>query len=177
MARSSSDQCAIGKPNSAGLVVARTRILCRSSGGKSPRSTAAREIGQTVEAAAGEAASPLADCSGVAVEFLGHLPIGRAVALATAKDEAAAKGLGLRGGVGVGDLLELVLFFAGEADEWGAAGHAASSLCQGSNPGNERSAMPTIESNPPGSLQPQVSHYPAGFMKRTTRSNSSIPSG
>src|SRR3954454_10503539 len=118
MARSSSDQCENGRPNSAGLVVASTTTLWRSSGGKSPRGAAAREVGQAVEAAGGEPPPPLAHGAGVAGEFLGHLLVGGAVTLAAAEDEAAAKGLGLWGRVGVGHLPELVLFVAGEADEW-----------------------------------------------------------
>src|SRR5690242_17311291 len=106
MARSSSDQCDIGKPKSAGLVVASTRTLCRSSGGKSPRGTAAREVGQAVEAFRGEAGSPLAHRAGVTAELPGHRVIGGAVALATAEEDSAAKGLRLGGGVGVGHLLE-----------------------------------------------------------------------
>src|SRR5262245_53257095 len=101
MAKSSNEQCEIRRPNSAGLVVASTRTLCRSCGGKSPRSTAARQVGQAVEAPGGEAGSPLAHRAGVAVQFPGHLLIGGAVGLAAAQDEAAAKGLRLGGGVGV----------------------------------------------------------------------------
>jgi hypothetical protein len=49
--------------------------------------------------------------------------------LAAAEDEATAKGLGVGGGVGVGHLLELLLFVAGEADEGCASRHEARSLC------------------------------------------------
>src|SRR5262249_648906 len=121
MAKSSSDQCENGRPSSGGLVVARTMTLCRSSGGKSPRGTAAREVSQAVETLGGKACSPLAHRAGITVEFPGHLLVGGAVALATAQDDAAAKGLSLWGRAGVGHLLELLSFFAGEADAWGAS--------------------------------------------------------
>src|SRR5581483_10845572 len=137
MARSSSDQCETGRPSSAGLVVASTMTLCRSSGGKSPRSTAARKVGQAVQALGGEACSPLAHRTGIAVQFPGHLVIGGAVALAAAEDEAAAKGLSLWGRVGVSSLAELLLLFAGETDEWRASGHAARSLCKRVDPCNQ----------------------------------------
>src|SRR6266542_3233821 len=99
MAKSSSDQCENGRPNSAGLVVASTTTLCRSSGGKSPRSTAAREVGQALEPSAGEAGTPPAPRARIGSEILRHLPGGWAGALARTPDDAAAKGLGLWGGM------------------------------------------------------------------------------
>src|SRR6516162_3928425 len=168
MARSSSDQCDIGRPNSAGRVVASTRTLCRSSGAKSPQGTAARELGQAVEALGGEARSPLAHGAGVAVEFPRHLVIGGAVAAATAEDDPAAEGLRLRGGMGVGHLLELLFFFAGEADEWRASGHEARSLCKRVLPWDQRSATRSIGPNTPGALEAQDSHYQAELVKPTT---------
>ena len=107
MARSASDQWEKGKPKSAGVVVAKTMTLCRSSGGKSPRSTAAREVCQAREALGGEALSPLADRGGVAGELLGYLLVGGTVGLPAAQDKSATKGLRLRRRMGVDDLLQL----------------------------------------------------------------------
>src|SRR5579884_2063311 len=129
-ARSSSDQCEKGKPNSAGLVVASTMTLCWSSGGKSPRRTAAREVGQAGETVGGEAHSPLADRARIAAELRSDLSVAGAIGLATTENEPTAKSPRLRGGMGGDDALECLFFFAGETNERGAAGHAASSLCQ-----------------------------------------------
>jgi hypothetical protein len=54
--------------------------------------------------------------------------------LATAEDEAAAKGLRLGGRVGLGHLLEGLSFVAGEADEGRASSHEAHSLCRRGDP-------------------------------------------
>src|SRR5262249_28044492 len=75
-ARSSSDQCEVGTPTLAGLVVARTRTLCRSSGGKSGRAAAPGEVCQTSKALAVEAAPPLGNGAGPAAEFGRDLRIG-----------------------------------------------------------------------------------------------------
>src|SRR6516165_12602363 len=104
MAKSANDQCEMGRPSSAGLVVANTTTLCRSSGGKSPRSAAAREVGQAIQAFCGEAFSPLADRVGIATEFFGHHLVGRTVGLTAAQDDAAPKGLTLRRTVGMSNL-------------------------------------------------------------------------
>src|SRR5262249_5641249 len=129
MARSSSDQCEKDSPRSAGFVVASTRTLCRSSGGKSARGPAARQVDQTVETAGREALPPFADGAGVAAEFAGDLPVGGAVGLPAAKDKATAERLCLWRGVGVGRLGELLFFVAGETDKGCASGHEARSLC------------------------------------------------
>ncbi len=173
MARSSSDQCEIGRPNSDGLVVARTTTLCRSSGGKSPRSTAAREVSQAVETVVGEAGSPLADRGRVAAELGGDGLVGRAIRLATAEDETTAKGLRLGGRVGVDDLVEPQFFFAGEADKGGASGHGAPSLVARGDLWEQGRTTRPIERNPPASLQDQVCHYLDGLVKLAT----SPPSG
>ena len=75
---------AADKPKSAGLVVASTMTLCRSAGGKSPRCTTARAVGQAIEALGGEALPPLADGARVAGELLRHLFIRGAIGLSTA---------------------------------------------------------------------------------------------
>src|SRR6516162_7581177 len=134
MARSSSDQCEIGRPRSAGLVVARTRTLCRSSGGKSPRGTAAREVGQAVEAVPGEARPPLADGGRVAAELGGDVLVRRAVGFGATQDEAAAKSPGLGGGVSVAEFLQVELLLTREADQGGASGHGAPSLAAKDDP-------------------------------------------
>src|SRR5207249_3539875 len=105
IAKSSNDQWEIGNPRSAGLVVANTTTLCRSSGGKSPRSTAARKVGQALETLGGEACPPLAHRARITTECLGNLIIGRPVRLTTVEDKAAAKGLSLGRRVGIGNLL------------------------------------------------------------------------
>jgi hypothetical protein len=153
MARSSSDECDIGRPNSAGRVVASTRTL---------------EVGQAAEAPGGEARSPLAHGAGVAVEFPRHLVVGGAVASAAAEGDPAAEGLRLRGGVGVGHLLELLPFLAGQADEWRASGHEARSMRKRGDPWNQRPATRCIEPNTAGALEARDSHYEAELLKPTT---------
>src|SRR5262249_7517868 len=137
-----------------------------------------REVGQAAEAPGGEARSPLAHGAGVAVEFPRHLVIGGAVAAATAEDDPAAEGLRLRGGMGVGHLLELLLFFAGEADAWRASGHEARSLCKRVLPWDQRSATRSIGPNTPAALETQDSHYRVELVKpATSRSNPSAGTG
>src|SRR4029079_4024460 len=146
---------------------ANTMILCRSSGGKSPRGTAAREVGQASKPSSDEARPPLAHRAGVAGEFRGHLFVGGAVGLAAAEDEATAERLSLGGGMGVGDPVELVPLVAGEADEGRAAGHRGTLLApeDGSRPATSNTP---IRPTPPGSRKGQDFHYRAEFTKRPT---------
>src|SRR5579864_5913984 len=117
MARSSRDQCDMGKPRSAGLVVASTTTLCRSSGGKRPRSAATRQVDQALKPLDSKACSPLANRVGIASKFLGNRVIGWTAELGTVEDEAAAKSSSLWRGMSMGDLFELLLFFTGEAND------------------------------------------------------------
>src|SRR5262245_15568340 len=134
MARSSSDQCESDSPRSAGLVVASTRTLCRSSGGKSAGCPAAWQVGQALEAVGREALPPFADGAGVATEFAGDAPVGGEIGSPAAEDDAATERLGLRGGMGVGRFEESLLLVAGKTDKGCASGHEARSLCEGITP-------------------------------------------
>src|SRR5439155_22041845 len=106
-ARSSSDQCEAGTPTSRGLVVARTRTLWRSSGGRGGRAAAAREVVEALEALAAEAPAPLGDGVGGAAQGGGDLLVGGLVGPGAAEDEAGAEGEGLGRGVGVGQAPEV----------------------------------------------------------------------
>ena len=75
-AKSSRDQCETGVPASAGLVVARTRTLWRSSGGKSPWPARPRAVLQPLQALRAEALAPARNRVGVTAEFGGHLGVG-----------------------------------------------------------------------------------------------------
>src|SRR3954452_8320630 len=115
-ARSSSDQWEAGTPTSAGLVVARTRTLWRSWGGKSGRSATAGEVVQAVEAVTPEAAAPLGNGVGVAAELRGDVVVARDAGLwpgGAQEDESGAEGQGLGRGVGVGQGAELLDFGRG----------------------------------------------------------------
>src|SRR5580700_771808 len=98
-ARSSSDQRAVGKPTSAGFVVARQRSLWRSSGGKSGRSAGAGQVLQSGQALASEAPTPLGDRVGVAAEFTGNMIVAGLIRSGTAQDQSSAKGQGLGRGM------------------------------------------------------------------------------
>src|SRR6267142_2883473 len=72
--------------------------------------------------------------------------------------------------MGLGDLVELVYLVAGEADEGGASGDGARSLCQRVDAGQAATSNTPIRPTPPGSWKDQDSHYRAELAKRTTRS-------
>src|SRR5205823_5336188 len=95
-AKSSSDQCVVGSPCSAGGVVARHITLCRSSGGKSSGAARAWEILQALQPLAMEASSPLGDGVGITVQIRRHTLIGRLVVLDAADNDACAESEGLR---------------------------------------------------------------------------------
>src|SRR6266404_8806385 len=130
VARSSSDQCETGVPVSAGLVVARTRTLWRSSGGKSGRAAAAWQVVQAVEALLAEAAPPAGDGGGVTGEFGGHLVVGGLGVAGAVEDDAGAEGQALRRGAGMGQVLEVVEFLVGQVDARCFASHGTRSVCQ-----------------------------------------------
>src|SRR6516162_8546986 len=136
-ARSSSDQRAAGTPTVRGSVVARTRTLWRSAGGKGGGPAAARQVVQAVEAQAAEAPAPLGDGLGGAAEFGGDRLVGGFVGLSAAEDEACAEGEGLGGGVGVGQALEVEEVVGGGVEAWCFAGHGARSLCAGTAGGGD----------------------------------------
>src|SRR6267142_1920476 len=71
--------------------------------------------------------------------------------------------------MGLGDLVELVYLVAGEADEGGASGDGARSLCQRVDAGQAATSNTPIRPTPPGSWKDQDSHYRAELAKRTTR--------
>src|SRR6266516_1780694 len=123
---------------SAGVVVARTRTLWRSSGGKSGRAAAAGLVGEAGEAVALEAAAPLGDGAGVAAKFVGDVVIAwDASAGGAAEDDTGAEGEALGGGGGVGQALEAEGCVGGEEDAGCFAGHGARSLCMGTRVGTE----------------------------------------
>src|SRR5947209_4015380 len=105
VAKSSSDQWETGVSASAGLVVARTRTWCRSSGGKSGRAAAAGQVVQAVQAPPSEAAAPTRDGLGMATESGGNVVVARLGVLGTLQDDAGAEGQALRGGARLGEVL------------------------------------------------------------------------
>src|SRR5262245_5795982 len=123
VARSSSDQWHTGVPASSGLVVASTRTLCRSSGGKSGRAAAAGPVAQAGEAVAVEAAAPAGDGIGVTAEFVGDLVVGRLIGPGATEDDAGAEGQALRGGACADQLLQQLRFTQVQANVGGFAGH------------------------------------------------------
>src|SRR5260370_7162290 len=152
-AGSSSDQWETGTPTSAGRVVARTRTLWRSCGGKSGRSATAGEVVQAVEAVALEAAAPLGNGVGVAAELGGDEVVARDAGLwpgGAAEDDAGAEGQGLRGGGGVGEASELLVFVGGKAYRGCFASHEARSVCQW----RQTKATPRQSSHPPPLVHP-----------------------
>src|ERR1051326_4478809 len=135
VARSSSDQWDTGVPASWGLVVASTKTLCRSSGGKSGRAAAAGQVAQAGEAVAVEAAAPAGDGVGIAAEFVGDLVVGRLVGLGAAEDDTGAEGEALRGGAGADQLLQQLRLAQVQVNAGGFAGHRQSL------PGSRRGGM------------------------------------
>src|SRR5262249_7250440 len=143
-----SDQCETGTATSAGLVVARTRTWWRSSGGKSPRPAAPREVTQTHEAVAGEAGPPACHGVGGTVVFVGDAEGGGGVRLGGAQDETRAEGEALGGEAGVGNLVEAVVFVGAEGDAACFAGHARASVLAGKrNTGDSRQGSPRATGN------------------------------
>src|SRR5213078_1120900 len=111
-----------------GFVVARTRTLCRSAGGKSGRAATAGQVVQAVQAVALEAAAPLGHGVGVAAELSGDVVVARDAGLwpgGTAEDEAGAEGQGLRGGGSLGEASEAPVFDGSKADDGCFASHEA----------------------------------------------------
>src|SRR5258708_35690795 len=127
VARSSSDQWETGVPASGGLVVARTRTLWRSSGGKSGRTGAAREVVEHLEAVALETPPPLGDGIAVAAQFLGDVVVAWLVGLGAAEHQARPEGQALGRGAGVGQLLQPLPFVGGQTDTRGFTSHGTPS--------------------------------------------------
>ena len=151
-ARSSSDQWETGTPTSAGRVVARTRTLWRSCGGKSGRAATAGEVVEAVEAVTLEAAAPLGNGVRVAAELGGDVVVARDARHwpgGAAEDDAGAEGQGLRGGGGVGEASELPVFVGGKADDGCFASHEARSVCQSrrtkATPGQSSCRRPLVQ--------------------------------
>src|SRR5271163_3836130 len=107
VARSSNDQCETGVPASAGLVVASTRTLWRSSGGKSPRSARPREIKETLQPLLAEAVAPARDGVGVATKLGGDVVVAWHAGLSAAENEARPESEPLRRGTGIDQPMQL----------------------------------------------------------------------
>src|SRR5262249_36749689 len=121
----------VGTPTSAGGVVARTRTLCRSSGGKSGWAAAARAVSEALQAVPLEAPPPLRDGVGGAAQD------GRDVVIAgpagpggTGEGDAGAGGEGGGRGGGVGQLAQLLFFVGREREDGGFASHGRGFLSQ-----------------------------------------------
>ena len=71
---------------------------------------------QAGQAAVAEAPPPQGDGMAVTAELLGDLAVGGPVGTGGAKDEAAAEGQGLRGGVGAAQHEQLLALGVGEGD-------------------------------------------------------------
>jgi hypothetical protein len=123
VASSSSDQWETGVPASAGWVVARTRTLWRSSGGKSGRAAAAGQVVQASQTLSQETLPPARYRGRVAVEFGSDLVVGGPVGLGTAENEARPKGQPLGTGTGADQLLKQLRLTQEQADAWSFTGH------------------------------------------------------
>ena len=127
MARSSRDQWETGVPASAGLVVASTSTLCRSSGGKSDRSAAAREVVEALQAMLLEAPPPAGDRVGVALQFGPHLQVGGFVGLGATQNESGPEGEPLGRRTGLDEGVEVLGFVHRQTKAGGFPGHGGPS--------------------------------------------------
>jgi hypothetical protein len=123
VASSSSDQWDTGVPASAGLVVARTRTLWRSSGGKSGRAAAAGQVVQASQTLSQETLPPARYRGRMAAQRGGDLVVGGSVGLGTAENKACPKSQPLGAGAGADQLLEQLGLSQEQANAWSFTGH------------------------------------------------------